>query len=78
MWRVPDGGAAIAVEVWEMQSLELGSFIATIPSPLGLGKVELADGTWVTGFVCEPYGVESGVDISEFGGWRAWLASERK
>ena len=78
MWRVPDGGAAIAVEVWEMPSLELGSFIATIPSPLGLGKVELADGTWVTGFVCEPYGVESGVDISEFGGWRAWLASERK
>ena len=78
MWRVPDGGAAIAVEVWEMPSLELGSFIATIPSPLGLGKVELANGTWVTGFVCEPYGVESGVDISEFGGWRAWLASERK
>lgn len=78
MWRVPDGGAAIAVEVWEMPSLELGSFIATIPSPLGLGKVELANGTWVTGFVCEPYGVESAVDISEFGGWRAWLASERK
>jgi len=78
MWRVPDGGAAIAVEVWEMPSLELGSFIATIPSPLGLGKVELADRTWVTGFVCEPYGVESAVDISEFGGWRAWLACERK
>ena len=76
MWRVSDGGAAIAIEVWEMPSLELGSFITTIPSPLALGKVELMDGTWVTGFVCEPCGLESGVDITGFGGWRAWLASK--
>ena len=40
-----------------MPSLEFGSFLTTIPSPLALGKVELADGTWVTGFVCEGYGV---------------------
>jgi allophanate hydrolase len=75
MWRATEGGAAIAVEVWEMPSLELGSFITTIPSPLALGKVELRDGAWVTGFVCEPYGVESGNDITAFGGWRGWLAS---
>jgi allophanate hydrolase len=77
MWRVTDGGAKIAVEVWEMPSTEFGSFIATIPSPLVLGKVELVDGSWVTGFLCEPYGVQSATDISRFGGWRAWLASER-
>jgi allophanate hydrolase len=76
MWRVSDGGTAIAIEVWEMPSLELGSFIATIPSPLALGKVELANGAWVTGFLCESYRLESGAEITGFGGWRAWLASE--
>jgi allophanate hydrolase len=50
MRRVAHGGTAIAIEVWEMPSLELGSFITTIPSPLALGKVELANGAWVTGF----------------------------
>src|SRR6185437_6440241 len=75
--RVAHGGTTIAIEVWEMPSLALGSFLLTIPSPLALGKIELAGGTWVTGFVCEGYGVESGADITELGGWRAWLASER-
>ncbi|MEM5450711.1 allophanate hydrolase [Paraburkholderia guartelaensis] len=77
LWRVAGNGSEIAVEVWDMPSVELGSFMATVPSPLVLGKVELSDGSWVTGFLCEPYGVKSGTDISEFGGWRAWLASER-
>ena len=75
MWRVEEGGGAIALEVWELPSAELGSFAAGVPSPLALGKVELADGTWVTGFVCEPYGVQSATDISAYGGWRDWLAS---
>jgi allophanate hydrolase len=74
MWRVTEGGVEIALEVWELPSAEIGSFAAGVPSPLALGKVELCDGTWVTGFVCEPYGVDSGTDISAFGGWRAWLA----
>jgi allophanate hydrolase len=78
MARVSDGGTAIAIEVWEMPSLELGSFIETIPSPLALGKVELANGAWVTGFVCEFYGLETGTDITEFGGWRAWLANQNQ
>ncbi|VXC95250.1 Allophanate hydrolase [Burkholderia sp. 8Y] len=73
MWRVAQNGVAIAVEVWEMPAAELGSFIANVPSPLALGKVELADGSWIIGFLCEPYGVQSAEDISAFGGWRAWL-----
>jgi len=73
MWRVADDGVPIAVEVWDMPSAEFGSFAATVPSPLALGKVELSDGSWVTGFLCEPYGVKSGEDISAFRGWRAWL-----
>ncbi|MEM5388134.1 allophanate hydrolase [Paraburkholderia phymatum] len=66
-------GAAIAVEVWDMPSAEFGSFLAGIPAPLALGKVELADGRWGTGFVCEACGLDGATDITEYGGWREWL-----
>ncbi|MEJ8321320.1 allophanate hydrolase [Pseudomonas oryzihabitans] len=75
MVRVAEDGAAIEVEVWELPSSELGSFLTGIPAPLGLGKVELADGSWETGFICEPYGLAGAEDITAHGGWRAWLAS---
>lgn len=75
MVRVADGGVAIEVEVWELPSAELGSFLTGIPAPLGLGKVQLTDGSWETGFICEPYGLEGAANISECGGWRAYLAS---
>ncbi|WP_371858274.1 allophanate hydrolase [Pseudomonas sp. ERMR1:02] len=73
MVRVKDGGVAIAVEVWELPSSELGSFLTGIPAPLGLGRVQLADGRWESGFICEGYGLEGAVDISHLGGWRAYL-----
>ncbi|MGE0970559.1 allophanate hydrolase [Klebsiella sp. WOUb02] len=74
MVRDENGGAAIAVEVWELPSAELGSLLAAIPAPLGLGKVELADGRWLSGFICEAYGLQGATDITAYGGWRAWLA----
>jgi allophanate hydrolase len=73
MMRDTANGAAIAVEVWELPSAELGSFLAGIDAPLALGKVELADGRWETGFVCEAYGLKGATDITGYGGWRAWL-----
>lgn len=73
--RTPDGGSAIEVEVWELGLAEFGGFVAAIPPPLGIGSVELADGTMVRGFVCEPYGLTDARDITRFGGWRAFLAS---
>ncbi|WP_278378731.1 allophanate hydrolase [Stutzerimonas kunmingensis] len=75
MVRVAEGGAAIAVEVWDIPSSELGSFLTGIPAPLGLGKVELEDGRWETGFICDAYGLDGAEDITHFGGWKAWLAS---
>jgi allophanate hydrolase len=75
MVRVADEGVAIEVEIWEIPSSELGSFLTGIPAPLGLGKVQLVDGSWETGFICEPYGLEGAADISEFGGWRAYIKS---
>jgi allophanate hydrolase len=74
MIRVDTGGTAIAVEVWELPSRHVGGFLAGIPAPLGLGKVQLADGSWETGFICEGLGAQGGEDISALGGWRAYLA----
>jgi allophanate hydrolase len=71
--RVPDGGAAIACEVWEMAAEKFGSFVAGIPQPLGIGKVALADGSEVNGFICEGVGVANARDITQYGGWRRWL-----
>ena len=69
-----DAGVAIEVEVYEMPQDAVGSFLALIPSPLGLGTVELADGRWVKGFICEPAGLVGAQDISHHGGWRAYMA----
>ena len=73
--RTPGNGQAIALEVWDMPQAQLGSFLALVPSPLGLGSIELADGTQVHGFLCEPFALEGARDISHFGGWRAYFAS---
>jgi len=72
--RVGEGGAAVEVEVWSLPSGAVGSFLALVPSPLGLGSVALEDGRQVHGFLCEPHAVEGAEDITAFGGWRAYLA----
>lgn len=75
MVRVPAGenGALIEVEVWEMAAREFGSFVAGIPAPLGIGTITLANGEPVQGFICEQYAVQDALDITLFGGWRAYL-----
>lgn len=69
----PGQGARIAVEVWRMPATAYGSFVALIPPPLGIGTLQLADGSALQGFVCEPLALEGAQDITHFGGWRAFL-----
>ncbi|TVP44649.1 MAG: allophanate hydrolase, partial [Halomonas sp.] len=74
-----ENGQAIEVEVWRLPIETVGSFLAGIPAPLGLGQVELADGSWKCGFICTAGALNEGgeaEDISEFGGWRGWVASQ--
>ena len=71
-------GAAIEVEVWSIPTAELGSFVAAIPAPLGIGKVELADGNWVSGFICEGAGLAGAREITATGGWRNWLKQQQQ
>jgi len=73
--RVPSGGAAIQAEVWTVPAERFGAFVAGIPAPLGIGKLQIEDGTNVCGFICEPLGIAGARDITEFGGWRAYRNS---
>ncbi|MBA3756331.1 MAG: allophanate hydrolase [Nitrosomonas sp.] len=66
-------GVAIEVEVWELPARELGSFVANIPAPLGIGTITLANRETVQGFLCERYAIDNAKDISHFGGWRSYL-----
>ncbi|MFN3623107.1 MAG: allophanate hydrolase [Hyphomicrobium sp.] len=70
------GRGGIEVEIWEMDAAGFGSFVGLIPSPLGIGTVQLADGSGVKGFLCEAHAIAGAEDITAFGGWRAWLASK--
>jgi allophanate hydrolase len=73
--RVDQLGAAIEVEVWSVPAAALGSFVAGIPAPLAIGKLTLANGRQVSGFVCESHAVNHARDITEFGGWRAYMGA---
>jgi allophanate hydrolase len=73
MIRVADGGAAIEVEVWSVPAVEFGSFVNGIGPPLTIGKVELQDGSRVSGFICEAYAAAGARDITSLGGWRGYL-----
>jgi allophanate hydrolase len=75
MVRVPDGGAAIEVETWELDAAGLGALVASIDAPLGIGTVELADGTTAKGFLCEAHAIADARDITAYGGWRAYRAA---
>lgn len=68
-------GAAIEAEIWRVPADQFGSFVAGIPAPLGIGKVRLEDGSQVSGFICEPYGIEGAEEITRLGGWRAYSAA---
>ncbi len=72
--RVEDGkGHRIEVEIWEMPIENVGSFLKLVPSPLGIGTIQLENGNVVKGFICEPLALKDAVDISHHGGWRAYL-----
>lgn len=70
---VDDGGAAVEVELHRIPVDAIGALVCALPSPLGVGPVELADGS-ALGIVCvrRPPGAR---DISAYGSWPAYLRS---
>ncbi|MGJ5176122.1 allophanate hydrolase [Bradyrhizobium oligotrophicum] len=77
MLRIDDGkGSAMAVELWALSAASFGKFVDLIPPPLSIGTIRLADGRTAKGFLVEPAALEGARDISEFGGWRAYMAQK--
>ena len=76
--RVSDAaGEGIEVEVWALAPAAFGSFVAEVPAPMTIGSVQLADGSTVKSFLCEPAALEGASEITHFGGWRAFLAARQ-
>jgi allophanate hydrolase len=75
MVRSTQGGIRVPVELWDLPEAAWGSFVAAIPHPLGVGKVELDDGTWVTGFLMESSAIARCQEITHHGGWKDYLRS---
>jgi allophanate hydrolase len=67
------GGEAVEAEVWRLPAEGLGRLLAALPRPMTLGSVQLADGTRVPGFLCEPGALTDAEDITQYGGWRAYV-----
>lgn len=70
-------GPGLEVEVWSLDPASFGRFAAAIPAPLGIGKITLADGDTVSGFLCEAHAVAGAPEITHHGGWRAYLAANQ-
>lgn len=73
-----EDGTAIALEVWAVPTERFGEFMQGIPHPLGIGTLSLETGEPVKGFICEPSGINGAQDVTEYGGWRAYLQSKSK
>jgi allophanate hydrolase len=70
-------GPGIEVEVWTMPEDQFGSFVAEVPAPFGIGNVTVDSGELAKCFICEPHALASATEITQFGGWRAYLASSK-
>ncbi|MES5822371.1 allophanate hydrolase [Streptomyces sp. RG80] len=74
--HVGEGGAAIETEVWRLPAEALGRLLTALPRPMTLGSIELADGSQVPGFLCEPDALTDAEDITSYGGWRPYVNAE--
>lgn len=62
-------GVAVGGQLWLVGTAQLGDFLAALPAPMYLGRVELSDGSSAVGFGCSPEAWDAGTDISEHGDW---------
>ena len=76
MIRVASGGVSVAVEVWAVSPQGLAQILLQEPPGLCIGKVRLSDGEDVLGVLGEPLLCEGQREITQHGGWRAYIASK--
>jgi hypothetical protein len=77
LWPVADGGVSVPGELIELPLEAVrDEFLPVEPPELELGVVELADGSASLAVILRPDVHARGtglVDISDYGGWRAYL-----
>jgi hypothetical protein len=77
LWPVADGGVSVPGELVELSLTAVrDEFLTVEPPELELGVVELDDGAAALAVILRPDVHARGtglVDISDYGGWRAWL-----
>ena len=78
MQRVTDGGAAVALELWELPSMGVAQILQQGPPGLTVGKVILEDGAQVLGVLGEAIACEGQREITQWGGWRAYQSSRQQ
>ncbi|MDA9815782.1 hypothetical protein N9C75_01870 [Alphaproteobacteria bacterium] len=72
--RSNHAGASIVLEIWPLPKAAMGCFLEGIPALLGIGSIELSDGNWVKGFLCETSGLYGATDILHLADWRKFLS----
>ena len=68
-------GASVVGELWTLPAAGFAELVASLPRPMAIGSVELADGQFVPGFLCEPSALDGAEDITAAGSWRAHRAA---
>jgi carbamate kinase len=78
MLRTPGRGTRVALEIWSVPLVGLAGILQNEPPGLAIGKVVLQDGSIVLGVLGEPFLCEGQREITEFGGWRAYVAAQQQ
>ncbi|HET6953362.1 MAG TPA: amidase family protein, partial [Acidimicrobiales bacterium] len=73
--RCAGAGAAIEVDVWALPPAGWARFVAAGVPGLAVGRVEMADGRALPGFVAAAEEAAGRPDLTPYGGWRAWRAA---
>lgn len=74
MIRTASAGASIALEIWEVDEPGLVRILLQEPPGLAVGKILLDDGTETMGVLAESWLVFGKKEITQFGGWRNYVA----
>lgn len=69
----PGQGAPIAGELYRLSEAGLGRFLAGLPAPMALTRIELGDGRAVVGFTATHDATDTATDITEYRGWMNYL-----
>lgn len=62
-------GTVVAVDIYQLPADKMGAFIRHVRAPLVIGDVQLQDGRYVKGFLCEEYAVADAKDITDKGSY---------